>query len=141
MQCQPQSHLANTCCIETFHEKVQNGKILPMFACSNNLGECSCAPCKPCHDCARTTIAAADLWEQRTNTEKHAPQHHCTNASCPSCCMHVQRLNTLQSLPFPCCFCLEFFSHSEIWQRRMLFHGMSQNGFVSKHARQEQHDD
>ena len=38
--CQPQSHLTNTRCIETFHKKVKNGKILPMFAHSNNLGEC-----------------------------------------------------------------------------------------------------
>ena len=40
LHCQPQSHLANTCCIETFHKKVKNGKILPIFAYSDCLGEC-----------------------------------------------------------------------------------------------------
>ena len=38
MHCQPQSHLANTHCIETFHKKVINCKISPMFANSDNLG-------------------------------------------------------------------------------------------------------
>ena len=45
LHCQPQSHLANTRCIETFHKKVKNGKISPMFACSDNLGDNTVVRC------------------------------------------------------------------------------------------------
>ena len=69
LHCQPQSHLANTRCIDKFH-KVKNGNILPTFACSNNLGECP-------SDCQTLPVGTP-----------HWTLH------CHCCCCHTATLST-----------------------------------------------